>query len=144
MAAHLLREQVPYSSDAGSTGRGGASVLFDVTRSTKAGRPALTVRGELDIATAPRLEEAVGELLSSSPEAFVVDLTPTKFLDSSGARALLHVARSAAAAGVAVHVVAPQTNRPVRLTIDLLDLGSLVPLVGSINEVPVAGLDAGT
>jgi anti-sigma B factor antagonist len=119
-------------------------VLFDVTRSTKAERPALTVRGELDIATAPRLEEAVEALLATAPEAFVVDLTPTKFLDSSGARALVHVARSAAAAGVALHVVAPSSNSPVRLTIDLLDLGSVVPLVGSLAEVPVTGRDAGT
>jgi anti-sigma B factor antagonist len=119
-------------------------VLFDVARSTKAGRPALTVRGELDIATAPRLEAAVAELLVTAPEAFVVDLTPTKFLDSSGARALVHLAKSASAAGVAVHVVAPRSNSPVRLIIDLLDLGSVVPLVGSIAEVPVAGRGAGT
>ncbi len=118
-------------------------MLFDVTRSTKAGRPALTVRGELDIATAPRLEEAVAALLATAPEPFLVDLTPTEFLDSSGARALVHVARSAAAAGIAVHIVAPPSNGPVRLTLDLLDLGALVPLVGSLAEVPVAGRDAG-
>jgi anti-sigma B factor antagonist len=119
-------------------------VLFDVTRSTKAGRQALTVRGELDIATAPRLLEAVAELLATSPQAFVVDLTPTKFLDSSGARTLVHVAKQASAAGAELHIVAPRSNGAVRLTIDLLDLGSLVPLVGSIAEVPVAGRGAGT
>jgi len=47
-------------------------------------------------------------------------------------------------AGVAVHVVAPRSNGPVRLIIDLLELGSVVPLVGSVAEVPVAGRDAGT
>lgn len=119
-------------------------MLFDVTRSTKAGRPTLTVRGELDIATAPRLQEAVEALLADPPRDFVVDLTPTKFLDSSGARALVRMAKSAASAGVAVHVVAPRSNGPVRLTIDLLELGSIVPLVGSLAEVPVAGQDAGT
>ena len=119
-------------------------MLFDVTRSTRAGRPALTVRGELDIATAPQLEEAVAALLADSAEPFLVDLTPTKFLDSSGARALVHVAKQAAAAGVEVHVVAPKSNGAVRLTIDLLDLGSVVPLVGSVAEVPAAGRDAAT
>lgn len=119
-------------------------MLFDVTRSAKAGRPTLTVRGELDIATAPRLEEAVEELLATAPETFVVDLTPTKFLDSSGARALVRLAKSASAAGVEVHVVAPRSNGPVRLTIDLLDLGSLVPIVGSLTDVPVAGQGSGT
>ncbi|TKJ28356.1 STAS domain-containing protein [Blastococcus sp. CCUG 61487] len=110
--------------------------MFDVERQTVAGRPALTVRGELDLATAPRLEAAAAEVLDGSAGELVVDLTPTTFLDSSGARTLLVVARQAAAADVALYVVCPPTNRPVRLTVDLLDLGAYVPLVGSVDEIP--------
>jgi anti-anti-sigma factor len=121
-------------------------VLFDVGRTTVAGRPGLTVRGELDLATAPVLAAAVDAVLADRPPALAIDLTPTKFMDSSGARELVRVARLAAAAGVALHVIAPRSNGPVRLTVDLLDLGALVPIVGSVAEIPtgMAGRDAGT
>jgi anti-sigma B factor antagonist len=119
-------------------------VLFDVARSTMAGRPSLTVRGELDLATAPLLDAAVAALLETGPAAFVLDLSPTRFLDSSGARALMRIAKQAAAAGVVVHVLAPLSNGPVRLVIDLLDLGAAVPLVSSAAQIPIVGLDAGT
>ncbi len=111
-------------------------MLFDVERTIVAGRPALTVRGELDIATAPDLAAAVETLLAAGPAALVVDLTSTAIMDSSGARELVRTARKAAAAGVPLHVVAPEANRAVRLPIDLLELGSIVPLVGSAAEIP--------
>ncbi|WP_347057340.1 STAS domain-containing protein [Blastococcus sp. HT6-30] len=111
-------------------------MFFDVELSTVAGRPTLTVRGELDIVTAPQLTDAAEALLASSPEAVVVDLTPTVFLDSSGARTLVAVARWAVAAGATLHVVAPRTNRPVRLPIDLMQLESVVSIVNSAGEIP--------
>jgi anti-sigma B factor antagonist len=110
-------------------------VLFDVERTTLAGRPALTVRGELDLATAPQLANAVDALLAAGSTAFVVDLTHTVFMDSSGARELARTARKASAAGAELHVLAPHRNGPVRLTIDLLELGSAVPIVESAAAI---------
>ena len=106
-------------------------MLFDIERTTAAGQPALSVRGELDVATAPQLTEAVESLLSQRPHALVVDLAGTTFLDSSGARCLALVARRARAEEVALRVVCPSGNRPVRLVIDLLELQALVPIVES-------------
>jgi len=120
-------------------GQGSRFVQFDVQRTTVAGRPALTVRGELDLATAPLLAAAGAAQLSAVPSALVVDLTPTIFMDSSGARELVRLAKKAAAAGVPLHVVAPESNRAVRLTIDLLELGTVVPVVGSAAEIPSVG-----
>jgi anti-sigma B factor antagonist len=113
-------------------------VLFDVERSTADGRQALTVRGELDIATAPQLAAAVDAILSTKPRGLIVDLSPTTFLDSSGARTLVQISRSASDRGIALHVVAPPTNGPVRLTVDLLELHTVVPIVGSAAEIPAA------
>jgi anti-sigma B factor antagonist len=109
-------------------------VLFEVERTTVLGRPALSVRGELDLATAPQLGEAVASLLSQQPRSIVVDLTETSFLDSSGARQLVLLARSAEAAGAALQVVCPRDNHPVRLVVDLLDLSALVPIVESAGQ----------
>lgn len=110
--------------------------MFDVERRTVAGRPALTVRGELDLSTAPQLDSAADDVLDGPENELVVDLTPTTFLDSSGARTLLAVSRKAAAAGVSLYVLCPRANGPVRLTVDLLDLGAYVPLVSSVSEIP--------
>ena len=112
-------------------------MLFEIERTTVAGRPALSVRGELDIATAPQLAEAVEAQLSQAPRSLVLDLTGTTFLDSSGARQLALVARRAAAADVALQVVCPRANRPVWMVVDLLELNELVPMVES------AGLSEG-
>ncbi len=104
---------------------------FEVERTTVLGRPALSVRGELDLATAPRLAEAFASQLSQQPQSLVVDLTDTTFLDSSGARQLARIARGAADQGVALQVVCPRANRPVRLVVDLLELQAVVPIVES-------------
>jgi anti-anti-sigma factor len=111
------------------TGERLRSVLFDVQRTTVHGGPALRVRGELDIATSPLLAEAVTGVLEAGASSLVVDLTETTFLDSSGARQLVRTARAADERGVALQVVCPAGNRPVRLVLDLLDLQQAVPIV---------------
>ena len=62
-------------------------MLFHIERTTVARRPGLTVRGELDLATAPRLRAAVEAELAAEAPGLVVDLTPTTFLDLS----LIHI-----------------------------------------------------
>jgi anti-sigma B factor antagonist len=64
-------------------------VLFEVERTTVLGRPALTVRGELDLATVPQLEKAAAAALAAAHAAMVVDLTETTFLDSTALGVLI-------------------------------------------------------
>ena len=111
-------------------------MLFEVERTSVSGRPGLTVRGELDLVSAPQLGRAVDGIIDAGPTGLIVDLTPTTFLDSSGARELMRVSRKASAAGIELHVVAPKSNGPVRLTVDLLDLSAVVPIVGSVADIP--------
>ena len=42
--------------------------MFDVERRTVAGRPALTVRGELDLSTAPKLASAAEPMKAKTPQ----------------------------------------------------------------------------
>jgi anti-sigma B factor antagonist len=116
-------------------------VQFDVERTTVAGRPALTVRGELDLATCNQLAEIIGSQLSASPRALVIDLTPTRFIDSSGARCLVRAAKQATASNTELHVVCPRSNSPVRLIIDLLELERIVPIVESPADLETALAD---
>lgn len=120
-------------------------MLFDVERTTVAGLPALTVRGELDLVTVPVFAAAVDTAILSRPPALTIDLAQTTFMDSSGARQLARTAKQAAGAHVVLHVVVPKSNGAVRLTIDLLDLGSVVPIVESVADIPLgrSGRNAG-
>jgi anti-sigma B factor antagonist len=55
-------------------------------------RVRLTLIGELDIATLPRLEDAIGAALADVPRQLVIDLRPLGFLDSSGLRQFIVLA----------------------------------------------------
>jgi anti-anti-sigma factor len=110
-------------------------VLFDVRQEQVGGHRVLHIEGELDMVTAPRLQEAVTAALAGFPRLLVLDLTPTTFLDSSGARAVARSAREAMREGAAVRVVCPKGHRTVRLVVDLLELQTLVPVLDSLDEV---------
>jgi anti-sigma B factor antagonist len=53
------------------------------------GAPGVLVRGDVDIYTAPRLNEALDAAIRETRGAFVVDLCDVAFLDSSGVNVLL-------------------------------------------------------
>src|SRR3954453_17058687 len=61
---------------------------FSIAASGREGRALLTLSGELDLATAPELEQLVNERLDAGQEV-VVDLRGLEFMDSSGIRVLV-------------------------------------------------------
>lgn len=67
------------------------------------GRVVVALQGQVDLATAPQLAQAVAGATKQG-DAVVVDLTDVDFLDSAGVRALVESAQAAASAGVAVTV----------------------------------------
>jgi anti-anti-sigma factor len=91
----------------------------------------LTVRGELDVATAPRLRVRIGELTLTSGQLLVVDLSGVTFCDSSGISALIAARNAAEAAEAKVALVAV----PARLTRTL----ALTGLADFFPTYPTAG-----
>jgi anti-sigma B factor antagonist len=76
---------------------------FDVRREVlPGGAVVLHVSGDLDLATAPRLEEA---LLDVSEQDVAIDLAGCTFLDSAGIRSLVAAARRLSEAGRSLKVV---------------------------------------
>jgi len=110
-------------------------VPFEVLPAQVGGHLVLCLVGELDAATAPVLADAVTRALETAPATLVLDLSPTTFLDSSGARQLARAARQAARAGTAAQLVCPKDNRTVRLVVDLLELQAMVPVLDTTDEV---------
>jgi anti-anti-sigma factor len=67
----------------------------------------LTLRGELDIATVPRLEQAVDAALAGAPRELKIDLRPLAFLDSSGLRQFILLADRAREEGWRLALIRP-------------------------------------
>ncbi len=88
----------------------------------------LQVSGELDVATVAVLRDAVGKAVAEGPTAVLVDLTTTRFIDSTGCRELVRTAKAGAAADVSVAVVVPPDNWRVRRVVDFVRLSALVPV----------------
>ena len=108
---------------------------FAVEHGDAAGVPVVRVVGELDIATAPELQEAVDAALRTSPAALVVDLTPATFLDSTGARTIATSAKRGRAAGTTVSLVCPAANTIVRRVVDWLQLEAVLPVHDQLGDV---------
>jgi len=102
---------------------------FGVT--VEVGRDArvVRVRGELDLATTPTFEDAVG-----APEAdrLVLDLEECTFIDSSAIRAILGAARAQLEAGGSTALVAvePATLR----VLEIAGVGQALAVFSSVDE----------
>ncbi|EWM17859.1 MULTISPECIES: STAS domain-containing protein [unclassified Kutzneria] len=71
----------------------------------------LAVAGEVDLGTAPSLEEAVTTAVSTAgAHAVRIDLTEVSFMDSTGLRVLLTGRQAAEQRGIAFTVANPQPH----------------------------------
>lgn len=83
--------------------------------------------GELDIATAPDLEQALTEATANSVTEIVLDLRELTFMDSSGLRTLAQANSSAQEQGVALSII--RGPRQIERVLEISGLGPLLPLV---------------
>jgi anti-sigma B factor antagonist len=62
------------------------SAAVDLTISTREaeGRTVVSVAGEIDVYTAPRLREEITELVAAGTYDLVIDMSEVEFLDSTG------------------------------------------------------------
>jgi anti-sigma B factor antagonist len=68
---------------------------FAAESSSEAGVRVIALRGELDLASAPKLEREFDAALAAADGAIVVDLCELQFVDSTGLRTLIAGQRSA-------------------------------------------------
>ena len=87
----------------------------------------LAVVGELDLATAPELGEAVGAALEAGVPEVLLDLTPTSFIDSTGLSALMQAQSRCRAAGRLLRIHAPAGSE-ARVVVQLAGLDSQLGL----------------
>jgi anti-anti-sigma factor len=85
---------------------------FSLSTIERDGRVVLALRGELDLATAPELEQTITERLAADKHV-VVDLRELEFMDSSGLRILVAAHARAAGGAARFAVVRPPADGPV-------------------------------
>jgi len=95
------------------------------------------VHGELDLATAPALRQALLDAATRSPASgrpvdLVVDLAGVPFVDATGLGALLSAAESVRGGGGDLRLTSP--SRMLRLMLRLLDLEADLPIAGAREQ----------
>jgi anti-sigma B factor antagonist len=100
---------------------------MEIRSSHTEGTAHLELRGELDIGTAQKLDEAVDRALDDGCREVVLDLGPTTLLDSSGLGALVRAAREVDARKAKMEVVSPPGSE-ARVVIEMSRTGSIVGL----------------
>jgi len=104
---------------------------FDVTSSPlPGGGTTLHVEGELDMATAPRLEEALAD--EGFDQRLVIDLSRCTFLDSSAVRVLVASARDAEAATGSLSLVTPDPG--LLRVLQISGVATMLPVHATLEE----------
>lgn len=106
-------------------------MAFEVDVARRGGAEVLTVRGELDIATAPTLADAAAK---ATADRLVIDLSGTSFLDSTGLRTLIGLAKEG---GRDISLVCPSDNRAVLLVLDLSGFESVLERFETLEDAGV-------
>jgi anti-sigma B factor antagonist len=94
------------------------SCHLTIERRDEANGVLLTIRGEIDIASAPALERELRDAESASPGRIVLNLADLEFLDSTGVGALIQAQARSASSGhrLVVTHVPPTVQRLFELT----------------------------
>jgi anti-sigma B factor antagonist len=111
-----------------------AEQLVSISRERVDGVIVVTVTGELDMLTTPRLRVAVREVLDEAMgEPVVLDLTAVTFLGSPGLAALVEAVREAGQRGGPLRIVVDHV-RPVIRPIQLTGLDDVLTLYETVDE----------
>lgn len=86
----------------------------------------LSVGGELDLATTPKLEQQARALLADGARSIVIDLADLTFIDSTGLRLLLLLRQQAADDGWRMLITRPSEQ-----------VQTILKITGTGTELPV-------
>jgi len=94
--------------------------------------PIIVARGECDLLTCRKLNEAIDNLISTGHCMMVFDLREMTYIDSAGFRALLAAKNRVAEKGGDIAVVS--LTAPVERAFELLRIGELVTRTDTVRE----------
>jgi anti-sigma B factor antagonist len=103
---------------------------FHVSVDSDANSHTVTLSGELDIATADQLTEALEGVQPISDTRLVIDLTAVSFMDSTGLRVLIAANRNASAGGYSLVIVTGES--PAKRVLELTRMDEHMQVVSSL------------
>ncbi|OXM69173.1 STAS domain-containing protein [Amycolatopsis vastitatis] len=101
-----------------------ALLLTATTVQARPGTLRVTIAGEIDMATRPRLDEELDRAVAAAPDRLVVDLLGVGFCGVTGVASLGRLRARCADAGVELVL------KPSRVVRRALDLAAVAPLFG--------------
>ena len=106
--------------------------IFSLASTLDADVLLVTVEGEVDMSTAPRLLDGLNAV-SEVVRLVIIDLTHVTFLDSSGLNTLVRAQRQLAPRGIALRIVSP-SDRVVRRVFEIAHLEDELTLVETVVD----------
>lgn len=107
---------------------------FRVELSRQGGCVIAAAAGEIDLATAPVLVEAVeSDLGPPGPTRVVIDLSEVSFIDSSGLNALVRLQRVLESRAIPIRLVSPPEGI-IRQVFEITELVEPLHVVGSLDD----------
>ncbi len=106
---------------------------FRVELRKENGVPLLSVRGELDLASSPALEEQFEQALAEAPSLLIIDLRELEFMDSTGLSVLIRAHQRTQEAGHRLAIV--NGSRQVRRLLSLTGVADRLTIVDDPQEL---------
>lgn len=114
----------------GGTGNGG---LLEVREGRGDGQVmTLTLEGELDLATAPKVREPLDRAIDSGTRRILVDMLGCGFIDSTGLGVLLHAAKRLEESGGAMALVC--VDDQIKRLLELTMIDRTIPVFATREE----------
>jgi anti-sigma B factor antagonist len=107
-------------------------VIFGVDISAEADWTVVRARGEIDLATSPRLRSALVDAVGVEPRDLVIDLSSVDLIDSTGLGVLLGALRRARQGGA--RLVLSGLSGQVREVFALTGLDANFDIAGSVAD----------
>lgn len=97
---------------------------FDIGEQRTGDVTVISVRGAIDMLTAPQLADGIRAAVGESPRVVIVNMTDVDFLASAGMQVLVAAKEEVGATRLVVVADGPATSRPLKITgiTDFIDL----------------------
>ncbi|MBI4260659.1 MAG: STAS domain-containing protein [Actinobacteria bacterium] len=112
---------------------------LDLQTERRDGVSVVSLRGEIDVYTAPRLRQALIDLIGEGATDIVVDMAEVDFLDSTGLGVLVGGLKRVKAKEGSLSLVVTQDK--ILKIFDITGLSKVFPIFGTVDEA-VAGSKA--
>jgi anti-sigma B factor antagonist len=105
---------------------------LDVETTRRGDASVLTLRGEIDVYTAPRLRQSIVDLVDAGAPHIVIDMTGVDFLDSTGLGVLVEGLKRVHGREGMLSIVA--TQEKILKIFDITGLNKAFAIHGSVHE----------